>query len=216
VLAGSIDGLRSISNDVWQQLPVADRLRFLRHLKTYWEPHRHRMSPEIRARLDAYGASGALQIIAGRLQEVRSRDRTTVVRILLKHGGERVWEVDRIVSCTGLHENYADSPRPLIHSLVENGLARANDVGIGFQTDGHGALLDANMLSAKTLDGKMRPSSVFFTLGPPRRGELFETTAVPEIRAQAEALAHYLMRGEPPNLKQTPAPVAESRRGDCS
>jgi hypothetical protein len=30
---------------------------------------------------------------------------------------------------------------------------------------------------------------------------------VPEIRAQAEALAHCLMRGEPPNLKQTPAPA---------
>lgn len=35
----------------------------------------------------------------------------------------------------------------------------------------------------------MRASSVFFTLGPPRRGELFETTAVPEIRVQAKALA---------------------------
>jgi uncharacterized NAD(P)/FAD-binding protein YdhS len=29
-----------------------------------------------------------------------------------------------------------------------------------------------------------------WTLGPPRRGVLWETTAVPEIRQQAEALAN--------------------------
>jgi uncharacterized NAD(P)/FAD-binding protein YdhS len=199
-----IDALRSISNDIWRELPVTDKLKFLRHLKTYWEPHRHRMAPEIRAWLDEYGAAGALRVIAGRLQEVSSRGRTTQVRILLKQGGERILEVDRIISCTGLQESYTDSPRPLIHSLVENGSARANDVGIGFHTDGHGALLNANML-----DGKKSPSPVFFTLGPPRRGELFETTAVPEIRAHAEALAHYLMRGERANSKKAPAPVVD-------
>jgi uncharacterized NAD(P)/FAD-binding protein YdhS len=66
---------------------------------------------------------------------------------------------------------------------MENGLARANEVGIGFQTDGQGALLDA----------RMAPSSVFFTLGSPCRGDLFETTAVPEIRAQAARLAQRLV-----------------------
>jgi uncharacterized NAD(P)/FAD-binding protein YdhS len=75
-----------------------------------------------------------------------------------------------------------DSPRRLIRSLVNGALARANDLGIGFRTDANGALLDK----------KMTPSSIFFTLGPPRRGELFETTAVPEIRLQAEALALHL------------------------
>jgi hypothetical protein len=46
-----------------------------------------------------------------------------------------------------------EGPRPLIHSLV-SGLARANDVGIGFHTDEHAALLDPNMLNAKTLDAR--------------------------------------------------------------
>jgi len=31
------------------------------------------------------------------------------------------------------------------------------------------------------------------TLGPPRLGDLFETTAVPELRKQAEALANHLL-----------------------
>jgi uncharacterized NAD(P)/FAD-binding protein YdhS len=177
-----VDALRPVSNDIWRELPVGSRERFLRHLRPYWDPHRSRMAPSIRAKLDGYLASGALQTIAGRLQEVISDGSTTQARILRKRGGETVLEVDRIITCTGVQENYTDSPRPLIRSLMKNGLAQANDLGIGLLTDGQGALMDA----------AMQPSSVFFTLGPPRRGELFETTAVPEIRAQAEALAIHL------------------------
>jgi uncharacterized NAD(P)/FAD-binding protein YdhS len=185
-----VDGLRPISNEVWGELSVADQQQFLRHIKKYWEPHRHRMAPEIRERMDAYKANGALQIIAGRLLETSSRGRATGVRIALKRGGERTVDVDRIISCTGIQESYTNSPRPLIRSLMQNGLAQANHLGMGFQTDGEGALLDGNM----------RPSSIFFTLGPPRRGELFETTAVPEIRAQAEALALRLAVSVKPDM----------------
>jgi uncharacterized NAD(P)/FAD-binding protein YdhS len=181
-----IDALRPSSNEIWRELPLSDGRRFLRHLKRYWEPHRHRMAPEIRARLDAYQASGALEIIAGRIQDVRQSGSETQVRIRLRRAGERALDVDRIISCTGIHEDYSDSPRPLIRSLLENGLARANDLGIGFRTGPDGALLDQNM----------RPSSIFFTLGPPRRGELFETSAVPEIRVQAEEVALHLAARE--------------------
>jgi uncharacterized NAD(P)/FAD-binding protein YdhS len=183
-----VDGLRPVTNEIWQELSAADQSRFVRHLKKYWEPHRHRMAPEIAERLDGYVASGVLEIIAGRLQEC-SRGPAAQIRISLKQGGERVLDVDRIVSCTGIQENYANSPRPIIRSLMENGLAQPNNLGMGFRTDGQGALLDA----------RLRPSSIFFTLGPPRRGELFETTAVPEIRAQAKALALHLVECAQPD-----------------
>jgi uncharacterized NAD(P)/FAD-binding protein YdhS len=185
-----VDGLRPFSNDLWQELSAEDQQRFVRHLKKYWEPHRHRMAPEILERLDGYKASGALRVIAGRLQETSSRGSASQVQVQLKGGGTETLDVDRIISCTGIQENYANSPRPLIRSLIESGLARPNDLGMGFQTDGQGALLDA----------KMDPSTVFFTLGPPRRGELFETTAVPEIRVQAEALAAQLAQTGKPDL----------------
>jgi uncharacterized NAD(P)/FAD-binding protein YdhS len=184
-----VDGLRPITNDVWQELTVADQQRFVRHLKKYWEPHRHRMAPEILDRLESYKASGSLEIMAGRLQDC-ARGRSTQVRISLKSGGERALDVDRIISCTGIQESYTNSPRPLIRSLMDNGLARANALGMGFQTDGQGALMDENM----------QPSSVFFTLGPPRRGELFESTAVPEIRDQAADLAMRLMQSSKPDM----------------
>src|SRR6185369_615782 len=160
-----------------------DQRRFLRHLKTYWETHRHRMAPEIRERMERYRAEGRLHVIAGRLRETSLHSRAVEARIALRSGGEQVVEVDRIINCTGIHENYRDHPRRLIQSLMEDGTATPNDLGIGFRTDQHGALIDAGRNTASNL----------FTLGPPRRGELFETTAVPEIRAQAEALARRLL-----------------------
>jgi len=142
------------------------------------------MAPEIRARLDRYMATGALQILTGRLREARLSGGVGQVRIVHKTEAERIVEVDRIINCTGVQESYTDNPQPLIQSLVQSGLAQPNKLGIGFCTDRQGALLNA----------AMRPSPVLFTLGPPRRGELFETTSVPEIRAQAEGLAAHLLR----------------------
>jgi uncharacterized NAD(P)/FAD-binding protein YdhS len=179
----AIDSLRPTSNQMWQELPAGDRLRFVRHLKTYWETHRHRMAPEVGQRMDRYRTNGAVQVIAGRLREVRREGHAIMVRIGLRQGGERLLEVDRVINCTGIHESYVDHPRPLIASLIQSGLACANDLGIGFRTDSGGALLDASG----------GPSPILFTLGPPRRGDLIETTAVPEIRAQAEALARRLL-----------------------
>jgi len=179
-----VDGLRPVSNDIWKGLSVDDQARFLRHLKTYWEPHRHRMAPEIHARLNEYRTSGGVRIVAGRILGMQFRGHTANVRILLKNGGEREISVNRIISCTGIQENYAQASRSLIRSLIESGLARANHVALGFQTDSHGALLNETSVL----------SPILFTLGPPRRGELFETTAVPEIRVQAGELAHHLLR----------------------
>jgi uncharacterized NAD(P)/FAD-binding protein YdhS len=183
---GVLDSLRPVSNDLWNDLSRADKARFLRHLKTYWEAHRHRMAPEIHARLDQHRSRGAVRIVGGRIREVRSSGDMATVRILLRQGGEQEFRVNRIINCTGIQENYERAARPLIRSLIVGGLARANELGIGFQTDEHGALLDKEGI----------PSRVLFTLGPPRRGQLFETTAVPEIRVQAEKLALYLLRSE--------------------
>ena len=71
---------------------------------------------------------------------------------------------------------------PLLCALLESGLARLDGLGIGLATDEEGGLLDAGG----------RTSSLLSTLGPLRRGSLWESTAIPEIRAQAAVLARRL------------------------
>jgi uncharacterized NAD(P)/FAD-binding protein YdhS len=43
------------------------------------------------------------------------------------------------------------------------------------------------------VDASGSPTERLFTLGPMRRGELWETTAVPDIRAQAARLGEVLL-----------------------
>jgi uncharacterized NAD(P)/FAD-binding protein YdhS len=68
---------------------------------------------------------------------------------------------------------------PLTRSLLAKRLVRADDLGIGLACDPDGALIDA----------MGNPSRQLFTLGSLRKGELWESTAVPELRVQAERLA---------------------------
>jgi uncharacterized NAD(P)/FAD-binding protein YdhS len=179
----AIDALRPASNQIWSSLSLADQQRFLRHLKPYWEPHRHRMAPVIADQLQRYRADGRLRLIAGRVRKLAHGSDSIQVQISRSGAPESMLSVDRVINCTGIHENYRDSPRPLIRQLISDGLASANDHGIGFRTDSNGALVNSHGNVSKLL----------CTLGPPRRGELFETTAVPEIRSQAEALARRLI-----------------------
>jgi uncharacterized NAD(P)/FAD-binding protein YdhS len=67
----------------------------------------------------------------------------------------------------------------MVGSLLRSGLASADELGLGLRTDGDGHLLAA--------DGSR--DAPLLLVGALRRGELWETTAVPELRGQAEAAA---------------------------
>jgi uncharacterized NAD(P)/FAD-binding protein YdhS len=173
-----IDSLRPITNDLWTGLSAAEQARVMRHLKTWWDIHRHRMAPEIGVKLRAALEAGRLRVLAGRLQRTDPR-----IEIRLRSQNDLSLQVDRLINCTGSEEDYRRLPNPLLQALLNSGRMQANAIGKGLRTDPHGALIDAQGSTADWL----------FTLGPTRVGGLFETTAVPELRIQAEALANHLV-----------------------
>jgi uncharacterized NAD(P)/FAD-binding protein YdhS len=177
-----IDGLRTISNQAWSGFTMAERSRFLRHLKVYWDVHRHRMAPQLDTLLRRAQWSGEVEGIAGRLRRVSAKGEYLTVEVALRGGGERTITVGRIVNCTGPGRDYRREGNPILQSLFRWGVASPGPLGAGLSTNEHGALIDA----------EGRPSTRLFTIGPPRTGDLFETIAVPEIREQAEALAAYV------------------------
>ena len=68
--------------------------------------------------------------------------------------------------------------------LFATGLARPDPLRLGIDAAPDGAVLDRAGSA----------SDVLFTLGPPLRGLWYETTAIPEIREQAAALARRITR----------------------
>lgn len=180
-----IDSLRPQTQRLWQDLPHPEKRRFLRHLRQYWDVHRHRVAPAVAASLDEWLHSGHMVQHIGWLEDCRLLDRGVQVSYKPRGGADSVsFEVDAVVNCSGSESDYRKLDSPLVGSLLQQGLARPDRCFLGLEADRDGRLIDR--------DG--RPSSRLFTLGPPQKGILWETTAVPEIRVQAARLAETLLK----------------------
>ncbi|MBL6749296.1 MAG: FAD-dependent oxidoreductase [Nevskia sp.] len=180
-----VDALRPFTPALWQRLPPEEQRRFLRHVRPYWEIHRHRAAPRIVDRLHSLVRSGGLQLLAGRL--LAFEEQADAVEALVRprqQAGTLRLRVHRVVNCTGPESNYRRLNHPLIVGLRERGLIQPDSLGLGLLTTAQGALVAS--------DGQA--SERIHTLGPARKGQLWETTAVPEIRVQAQALALRLLR----------------------
>ena len=182
----AVDALRPGTAARWQAFTDADKRSFLRHLRPYWDVHRHRTAPDVMDVVDGLRASGRLRVVAGRVVRAEAVAGGAEVVVRTRGGSadresaEETFGVQTVVVCTGARPA-ADTP--VVRHLVAAGLARPDPLGLGLDTDPDGALVGA--------DG--RASGALFTLGPLRQGSLWESTAVPEIRAQAAALARHLL-----------------------
>jgi uncharacterized NAD(P)/FAD-binding protein YdhS len=177
-----IDSLRPITNDLWQAMELVEQRRVLRHLKTWWDIHRHRMASDIGAKVAAARGTGQLRVYAGRVHKLLHRRDDLRVDVALRIGENIALDVQRVINCTGPDEDYLRLPNPFIQNLLNTGRIAPNFIGKGIQTDQYGTAIDSDGVKTEWL----------LAIGPPRLGGLFETTAVPELRKQAEALASYL------------------------
>ena len=53
-----IDAIRPFSHRIWRELPPGSKRSFLEHARAWWDVHRHRMAPEVEARV----AQAALRV----------------------------------------------------------------------------------------------------------------------------------------------------------
>lgn len=200
-----IDCLRPITQQIWQKLPTVEKQRFLRHLTPYWDVHRHRIAQKVADVLTQMLDSGQLIISAGRIREYQALPDGVAVTIFgRKTQTNTVLHVHRVVKCTGVTTDYRRESHPLIADLRSQGLIRPNIIGLGLDTDNHGALYTADN----------RVSALLYTLGTPRKGDLWETIAVPELRIQAQELAKTLLQSLPVRVRPIPAmPLLDKETG---
>lgn len=174
-----MDAARPDVARLWRSWSIVERRRFLRHLRARWDVHRHRMAPAVADTLDRMLARGQLQVHAGRIRACAARGGAIDVTFAPPGRGDlRHVRAQRIFNCTGPRSDLAQDESPLIADLRRRGLARADPLGLGLDTE-DGALTDTTGA----------PSRWLFAVGPLTRSALWEVTAVPEIRAQVDALA---------------------------
>ncbi len=177
---GAVDAIRPHVTQVWRSWTPAQRAQFLRLARPLWEIHRHRAPVAVLAEMEALRAAGTLEIIRGEIASLRPRDDGGVDAALRSPGGATVQRrAMRLFNCVGPASSVRDTVDPLLGSLLRGGLASCDAVGLGLCTDEDGRLKSA----AGALDERM------FLVGALRRGELWESTAVPELRGQAALAA---------------------------
>lgn len=179
----AFDSLRAAAPDLWARLGPERQARFLRHLRPWWDSHRHRAAPDAAQRITALIAEGRLRILSG---EITSATREGGVwRLLHRQRGSRArhrLEVAGVINCAGADYNLARWDDPLVRQLLDEGLARAPANGLGFEVDSANRLCDRAGASQDNL----------FLLGPLALGSFWETIAVPELRVRAAAIAQAL------------------------
>ncbi|MBO0662442.1 FAD/NAD(P)-binding protein [Jiella sp. MQZ9-1] len=175
-----IDGIRPHIQSIWQSLPLEARQRFLRHARSFWEVHRHRIPPESNARLSTMIAEGRLRILAGRL--LATEPTAMGHRARIRHRDSRREEqldIVRVIDCTGILRPQESCDDGLSAQLIARGLARRDALNIGLDVDDGCALIDPSGRSVPRL----------YAAGPVTRSRFWEITAVPDIRVQAAMLA---------------------------
>lgn len=179
----AITFVRNMAPTIWQRLPERDRVRFLRHVRAYWDIYRHRLPPELIQKIDVLRSAQRLTIHAGHIKELIPRDDR--IEVIWRPRGTqhmRAQQFDRVINCTGPDYAVARSIEPLWRNLVQCGLCVADSLGLGLRTGPNGAVIDA--------DGW--PGPHVFYVGPMLRADHWEATAAHELRGHAEKLATLL------------------------
>ena len=177
----AVDGLRPSAQRLWREASSTERRRFLRHLRPWWDVHRHRLAPAVAATVDALQASGQVAFAKGWIRGFeRNGDGATVV--WSTRGVPHRLDVAKIINCTGPAGNLERTRSPLLGDLLERGLARPDACHLGLEVDA-----DCHVIGA---DGQANPR--LLAIGPMSRGAFWEITAVPDIRVQALLVAEQL------------------------
>lgn len=178
-----MEGYRPITAALWRSATAAERRRFLRHLRPWWDVHRHRLAPEIAGVLDRLLEEGRLTVRAARVRRIEATEADVMLEIAPRGGGRtEILSAHWLIDCTGPGHDPARAP--LTAGLIASGRARIDPAGLGLDLDAEGRVLHA--------DGRADPA--LFVLGPPARAAFWETVAVPDIRQRIEALAAILRR----------------------
>ena len=174
-----IDSLRSITSSLWLGMSHAERESFVRHLARYWDVHRHRMAPAVARLFDGFLADGRITL--------HKASATSIVpgaeRLQVDLSDGCTLAVDHVVLCTGPSGDM--SRNALGRNLIEDGMAQLGPLGVGYLVDPvTGALITGTGIAREDI----------VTVGPLRRGVLWESIAMPEIRGQAAVVADGILR----------------------
>ncbi len=179
------DDVRANGQKLWHQLGSADRRRFLRHLRVYWDSHRYRIAPQIEKILYDKQQDQTLHVLAASLvSAMRQGDK---INILIRPRRAPVGKLnavlaDRVIITTGPSHGRVVEQNPALRSLAALSLLQADELGLGVKVDELGRVVGRDGASNPTL----------LVVGPLAREQYGELMGLPQVAAQPDAVAAHV------------------------
>lgn len=171
----AVDSLRPHSHAIWQSFDELQQRRFLRHVRPWWDVHRHRIAPDVAGKIRRLEQLGQLEIMAGRVTDMWSDGRQLEASIRRRGQQQAVdHRFALAVNCTGPLGSISNSSDTFLRNLFESGLARPDELDLGIDVDGSSRVIG---------------SDYAWAVGPLTKGRYWEITAVPDIRGQVAQVA---------------------------
>jgi uncharacterized NAD(P)/FAD-binding protein YdhS len=176
--------LRAWILPLWQQAPNREKLRFTRHLRSFWDVVAHRAAAGSYAALEQARTDGRFFNAAGRVLSIEPKgDSLSVTLRWRRDGRQETLLFDGVVNCRGHQEHdWRRVDDIFVKNLLADGIARPHATGFGLDATNDGAVVD--------LDGHVQ--SDVLAIGHPLRGVAWESSSINEQLTQAIALADRL------------------------
>lgn len=172
----ALEWARPHYQEMWRALSRSDQSRFLRHGNRYWNILRHRIPSQVDSRIHELLASGTLSLHSAFVNKMSVGANG---EILVSTKKETTFSVQWLINCTGPTYGETLGVSPLVDAMHRAGVVRAGPHNMGLDSTPSGEVLDASGSISRNL----------FVIGGLRKGVLWETTSVPDLRSQALEVA---------------------------
>lgn len=179
----AIDELRPHTQTLWRAHSTKAQASFLRHLRPWWDVHRHRLAPQIAGRIEELRRDGRVTFVAGRLIDAHAHDGLATLR-WRSRGSDTITQFDaaRVLNCIGPEGDIREARQPLLQALLARGTIRPDPHQMGLDVDPQWRVCDQLGV----------PAASIHAVGPLTKGIAWEIIAVPDIRQQVWTLARQL------------------------
>lgn len=157
---------------LWETGSLAERRRFLRHIRPFWEISLHRAGPESGKKLEQYTRDGRLRQLTGRIHALRAQGDKVAVQWSAR-GQDQVQTllVDRVANAAGYEFDWLRIEDPLVRALLQRKLVQPHPIGFGIDADGATG-------AVRAADGQLQET--LFAVGHALRGEVWESNSIGE------------------------------------
>lgn len=179
-----IDSLRPHTQKIWSNFSDREKAVFMARLRHLWGVARHRLPLNSYNVIQKLRMEERLHIVAGKLINLHESDNHIQAEYLDKKINQvRRLQVSRVINCTGPETNIMNLENNFLKNCLLKGILVQDPLKLGIRT---------HIPSFKVIHSNGTAHPNLFAVGTHLKGALWESTAVNELRVQAEDLAQVI------------------------